>query len=731
MNLINREKVDQNELDSCAAYHQFTLPDRLSDADAKENHISVYINMDYKQVIGKEVYDFALLSQSSCPVYGEHESITDTIYILILWSDGVLFKVEICQGEYAEGKWLKELKIPATVYVPRKDYRTIIKSIPIQKSRQFYFDTIGIHELNRKYYYAASNCVVTASGINGDIRAIQPGFNLELSDKNFDLKSLEPNAIREFIRYNNWNFHVFYPIHCIPILAILRYFLKKQDPPSGAVLWIDGDVGSGKTQLSVTMGDYFNRTNGSGLSAHLCTTKAKFNDVSRKLAASRNAVLILDDVKKEESSRSRENTKNLTDLVVRSIYSGKIDAINGDGAEVDASAIITGEFFKEQASTISRVLYLQISNFLNDAKNSAHFRTIQENQYYLADFMACFLVWLLEEMENPQNIKNMCTKLDSLKRGKELNEYFSGKKIGSRIMETVANYQLVSEMLSSFFKNKGITESECKEFLKQSQNALFELGKATHLRSLNYTPLYKIALQDVLPFLKIKDCRYGEKYLHYASLIEHQNIYFDPEELFDKPEWKDRKPDTNGISSEKPLDLHSTFYLFGMEKEYNGILFKREQRETLLVRKDILCTMIENKMFSYAKKYNINFLKSQFTDTDILTGLSESHAICGYHRKDGAFNKIINFPEYFLDDNHIANGTRYLCSRSCQMLKINIDEIAYTCLRPAPITTMENFYEKSEKILKDRSIRGVSHYTQIKNNMKDAFSEIGRFVDLK
>lgn len=399
MNLINRKKVDQNELDSCAAYHQFTLPDRLSDADAKENHISVYINMDYKQVIGKEVYDFALLSQSSCPVYGEHGSITDTIYILILWSDGVLFKVEICQEEYAEGKWLKELKIPATVYVPRKDYRTIIKSIPVQKSSQFYFDTIGIHELNRKYYYAASNCVVTASGINRDIRAIQPSFNLELSEKNFDLKNLEPNAIRAFIKFNSWNYHVFYPIHCIPILAILRYFLKKQGLPSGAVLWVDGDVGSGKTQLSVTMGDYFNRTNGSGLSAHLCTTKAKFNDVSRKLAASRNAVLILDDVKKEESSRSRENTKNLTDLVVRSIYSGKIDAINGDGAKVDASAIITGEFFKEQASTISRVLYLQISNFLNDAQNSAHFKTIQENQYYLADFMACFLVWLLEEME--------------------------------------------------------------------------------------------------------------------------------------------------------------------------------------------------------------------------------------------------------------------------------------------------------------------------------------------
>ena len=92
--------IDKNKIESFAKTEKLTLSNLLSDEAAKENNITVYINMDYKQIIGREIYDFVLLSQRPCPVYGEHSGIIDTIYILILWSNGILFEAEICQEEY-------------------------------------------------------------------------------------------------------------------------------------------------------------------------------------------------------------------------------------------------------------------------------------------------------------------------------------------------------------------------------------------------------------------------------------------------------------------------------------------------------------------------------------------------------------------------------------------------------------------------------------------------------
>ena len=318
---------------------------QLTPVEAASMHVTVYITPDYKMVIGKEEYNFCLLDVNIHKVYGENDIPVNSIYTATLWAEDELIQVQLSQQEYQNEKWLKQLPIPSTLFIPRKHYQQLLKSIQPKKSAVFFFDTIGVHKLNGKYYYAASNYSITSDGINRNVRSIQDGFDLNLGIEDDKLRSVKTETLQTFLKYNQWDYEVFFPIHCIPILSILQHFLKKTGFVSGSILWIDGRAGSGKTQLAVTMGDFFNRGDSHSLLSHLNSPKAKYNDICAKLANYKNAVFILDDLKKEETSRNRDNSKNISDLVIRSIYMGKIDSAIDGNENVETAAIITGEFF--------------------------------------------------------------------------------------------------------------------------------------------------------------------------------------------------------------------------------------------------------------------------------------------------------------------------------------------------------------------------------------------------
>lgn len=127
--------------------------------------------------------------------------------------------------------------------------------------------------------------------------------------------------------------------------------------------------------------------------------KTRIKSIERELKKYQNAVFILDDIKKEETVRNRENAKNVTDLIVRSVYMGKIGQEEDGNDTENATAIITGEFFKEQMSTVSRILYLNVGNFLEVEKNSQDLELLQWNRDYLAAFMHYFIQWLIRKVE--------------------------------------------------------------------------------------------------------------------------------------------------------------------------------------------------------------------------------------------------------------------------------------------------------------------------------------------
>ena len=725
MKIIKRENLSQEELTKKSDSLQIALPDKFTAEEAKEKNLTFYVNTDFKQVIGKKEYDFVILKVISRRLFNEHEEITGRIFIVTLWTNEELIEAEMFQEEFSNEKWLKELHTFSFLSMPRRDYLTLTQNLHPKDDKLFYFDRIGIHKLEGKYYYAASNCAVTSDGIKWNIRSVQEGFNLNLSSSE-KISIIEKNKIiTSFMKYTGWAYNTFYPIHCIPILSILQYFLKQQGTPAGAVLWIDGEIGSGKTQLSITMGDFFNRGSSQGLSSHLNSPKAKYREITKNLPLYRNAVFILDDIKKEESSKNRENSKNITDFLIRSIYKGKIDSPDIEGESVDASAIITGEFFKEQTSTVSRVLYLQINNFLNDQTNSHHFYEIQNNPYYLSDFIYIFLIWLLGKMENKKEEENLYLNLEKLKEQASLNRLFHGQAMGSRMIETVANFQIVSVVLDAFFKDNGIGKERRERFLQNGQKALLELGWATYLKSLDYQPLFKKFLIEALPELNIKDCRYGEDFLDNAKNIEIKPDYYIDNEII----FQTYGSDTSGISSEENVGRFGKMWLFGMQDEFDGILFKRDEQETLLVKTGIICNILRKKIIEYNKKNPPILQPSQYTDAGILARLTEGRSVYGYKRKDG-FQKIINFPVYSICNDYNPDKYIYL-KEECRMIKINTDDIKCSCLNATIISDLKSFLNLAKRFVNCQRQRGRHFCSEELKAFHNAIREMDRYIDLK
>lgn len=541
------------------------------------------------------------------------------------------------------------------------------------------------------------------------------------------------------MEYTAQNYRVFYPVHCVSILAVLRYFLKRTGRSAGAALWIDGKAASGKTQLAVTMGDYFNRSsNWEDQIKHLQTTKSKPKLIATELSKYRNAVFILDDIKKKETSGSRDNAKNITDLLIRSIYTGKTGGYGTNEQPIDAAAIITGEYFKEIESTSSRLLYLDIDGFLQEETNSRQFKKIQKDKFYLAKFMSYFIQWLLRWVENVNYAEILETALIDLQN--DAAKCFHGE-LSTRMTETLANFQLVSEILKKYFEEKHIPKTDCEVFYREGRDALKNLAYATLYRSLNYYPLVEECFYKTLPILKIKDCRYGEHYL--KSALSSKLIDMDPT---DDAEYL-YEPGTSAINLDGKDERK--IFLFGLQEGYDGIMLRIGENDSLLVKSGVLCSLIREKMKSDAQKWHIKLYRSEMEDERILTHLLEHHFIYGYKRSNSnSFDKIINYPEfacsqYLLKEHNEGafseefDGEPFIKKEPLHsMVKINIDNkrinkknIDIKKLRMISFATL---FSNMDKYRRQHGIHSIATkagaYMKELNNI---FAKINRFSDLR
>lgn len=722
MKILIQKKLNKEDIN----YHEKenpSLPRRVTEEEAQANKLGIYVNEEWQYVMGKETIEFVFLSVYAYIVYGEKEDqICNRLYQVELWTGGELFQIEITQREYYDEKWLKDLRTKTLLLISKRNYQKLVKSIKPIEAESFYFDTVGIHRLHNEYYYVTSNCAITSNGVIKSIKALQEGFDLECGGEVVDREVDKIKSIKAFMKYSQWNYEIFYSIHCISIIAILRYFLKELGISAGAVLWIDGSVSSGKTSLAITMGDFFNRSNDwRKQMSHLHSTKAKTKVIAKELVKYRNAVFILDDIKKEETVRNRENAKNITDLLVRSIYMGKIGEEGIEEKSIDATAIITGEFYNEKESTTSRVLYLNIDNFLEKDKNKKQLDVIQQDKYYFAKFMVYFLQWLMKKSESNERQEYLKIKFGELQE--ELSEHFQGK-LNRRMIETVANYQLVSEILNLYFQENEISQKEREKFYIESKNAILSLGKATLYRCLDYTPIIQESFVEILPKLQIKDCRYGENYLN--AVCEWPSNY---KYLYDNGVTQ-KYDGEEGVSDNGQVIRWRKIWLLGLGTEHDGIMYNIDGKDVLLVKAEILCELIRERVKVNMKKWNTKCYDSDLINERILIVLLNNQCIYGYRRKEGSFNKIINVPEFSLQEEEI--GKRIIESEKYKMVKINIDsKVKYKGINTLKKISLSELFPILESIFENQKAWGPREYRDYENELRDLFAEINRFSDLK
>lgn len=709
MKILSINKYEKEQLEINTYSFRKCICEVVSKEQAKKEKWDIYINDRWHYVIGDDEINFIFLDMKSYSLYGVNEQITDILYELDILINRELYKILLLRDEISNKKWLRNIKTHDLLVISNNKYEKLLKELQPQEGDKICFESIGIHKVENRYFYVTSNCAITSSGINKEIRALKEGFDLE-----FDESVNEEKYAEKFLRYNMMNLHVFYPIHYMQIIAVLRYFLKEHGISAGAILWIDGVVASGKTELSFTMSDMFNRCgNTASMKKNLYSTKIKTNELEKKLTDYQNAVLILDDVKKEETVRNRENTKNVTDLVVRSIYMGRLGKEQSENDIVNASAIITGEFFKEQMSTISRILYLNIGNFLQENQNSACFKEIQSDKTYFAGFMRYFIQWIFRNMENQEqsfDLKRIIRNVSEMS-----NEESITGKLSTRMQELYVNMLICTQIINEYLKDVlGEGSNKVKKFFTECQKEIKELIYDTLFKGLNYQPLYNIAFDDVISKLKIKDCRYGEIYLSAKDDDSFNSVFL----------YKDER----GISFNRYITNNEKYWLLRLNKNYAGLLLNLGEDDILIVSQNAICSYMREYISERVKKWHIHYFPSDYTDDKIIGGLADAGKIFLHKRADGTFDRVFNYP-LTEDISYNSNGIDTKLLGDTKMVKVNVMHGAENIIDRIEDKEMEEL--KNWVDIRTILRNGGYDYRELTTKINHAIEKINKFLDLK
>lgn len=708
MKIISVNKYEKEYLEIQVNANRTCMLEVASKEQAEKEKRDIYINDRWHYVIGHDEIRFVFLDLISYPLYGINEQIADILYELDILIGREVYKIQLSRDEINNEKWLKDIMTQELLVVSRSKYQKLLKEIQPRKGEKMCFESIGVHKIDNQYFYVTSNCAITSKGINQEIRALKEEFDLE-----FDETVKEEMYAEKFIQYNMMNMRVFYPVHYMQINAVLKYFLKAYGMAAGAVLWIDGVVASGKTELAYTVGDMFNRCGDNiSMKKNLYSTKIKIKELEKKLTDYQNAVLILDDVKKEETVRNRENAKNVTDLLVRSIYMGRLGREQSENDLVNASAIVTGEFFKEQMSTISRILYLNIGNFLQESANSACFKTIQRDKTYFAGFMRYFMQWIFGKMEEEKQSLNLGR---IIKNASEmLSEKYKTGELSPRMLELHTNMLVCTQIINEYLKDVlGKDSIKVKNFIKECQKEINELIRNTFLKSLHYRPLYIIAFDNIISTLKIKDCRYGEVYLEAKSgnFSFHRAL-----------ECKDER----GISFNESIKRNEKYWLLRLNKDYAGLLLNFGEDDILIVSQNSVCNYIREYIKKRAKKWNIHYYPSDYTDDKIIGELADAGRIFLHKRVDGTFDRVFNYPlseDIWLSPNEFE--ANFL--EDVKMIKVNVMRGEENIIDQIEDKEME----KCEDWLDIRGKKCEGNYFELLFKINSAIEKINKFLDLK
>lgn len=681
------------------------LKSQIEPEKAKKEKANIYVNSRMHYVVGREEIKFLLLEVASIPLYVSDNQMPEYVYrVSVLVGDNV-YGVQLSKSEYRNEKWLGNLGAKEILVISRTKYQQIISEIIPEDTNAIFFDAAGLHKVGNQYFYVGSDCAITKDGKRYDVVALQEGFDLGYQE-NMD----NAEVAEKVVRYNSMNLRTFYPFHCIAVMTVLGHFLDELGERAGMTLWVDGKVASGKTELAVALGNFFKCGNSRGDKiSHLHTTKIKLKKLEAELVRYRNGIFVLDDVKKEEGSQSKYAVKEKTDLVVRSVYTGLVNDVN-----IYTNAIITGEYFKEQESTISRLVYLNVGDFVQNGENSEALKRIQDDRYYFNQFMCSFIAWLLKKTDDEAYRTELGDKLmGSHEEAEERLGNFE-KELRPRMIEICSLLFFSTEILREY-----LFDSLCKKdkerieaFYERAKETIVQIVMETWIKGLDYKPILDLAFNNIMRKLNIKDCRYGEDYLN-ARTGDMSCLFAMARENKD------------GISFTTRVSRKEKLWLLKLNKECAGILINMGKEDILLMNKELICAEIREEIRAQKDNWHIVFYESDYTDEKILTGLLNKQRLLAHKRSDDTFDKIINYPMIEYDDESGEIGI--FDKKKVQMVRVYIDDeqkvLEYFAeLKKEPL---DAWCHAREKIRKNGG--GGAEDIELNKTLND----LNKFLDLK
>lgn len=508
------------------------------------------------------------------------------------------------------------------------------------------FTEIGWNLLDGEPVFAFSNCCVMKTGINYESYANIKGFDLIVSENFQSTKLHAKTSFLELINILKENLEILYPIFSMNIASLLNRILGMKGNAPALTMWLDGEPGSGKTELACTLGTFINKNTKDCTQTpkKIFLAFGKPKDMVQSLAQHQGLNFILDDVKAEKVSGQRDNSRTCIDTCIRSIEAqGIVEAFNNSQRallekNLNAGAIITGEYISNKNiynSSIARMVYLNVNDFVNDSQNSIALAKLQDNPYILTDLIVHVIEFLCTKYLDDSYWNEMIKEKNILWEKNKRNFYGVNS---SRLADNLSSLQITGRILQDFSQDCGASESlDMPNIMKQTDDILKDIMKETEHLIKDRDTILLDAFQEVFREMNLQE---PENILLHLAQYSDEVLNIEPY-MF--------KEDSNGIFI---TDIDILFNIYNPYDILNRDL--QYKKPVIICKVDILCNTLSEKLQEIAKskKYKIDPIVTN-------TRLRNAGIIYGKLRKDKTFDHQFKYPGY--DQYHETSWYDCVC----------------------------------------------------------------------
>ena len=618
---------------------------------------------------------------------------------------GEIFEMNILPEDLNRRRFLSGL--PAYIEKEAEFYKLLRKSLFEKKFEEgeiiHYTEENGLQIVNGDYVFVFSNGSLSKNGFFKEISSQIEGVYLPQE------AVLQPEQLKAVIEklFKHYDIcpSVFYTLFFNNIMAITNGYFRiiGEDYFMKITIWVDGVSDSGKTRVVEAVGAYTFFDEKLGMDYVSATGKRRY--AMRHLAQMSGSVFILDDYKAEEVRERRNSVKLIIDDTIRSIFQGKmtdVDTVNSHPQQIDACAVITGEFVETKESLNARMVYINIDGSMADEVFKNTVAILKANRLWLSSVCAGYIQWLLKMMEENSFPELLKARLKELR--KEKQEY-GGINSAVRLNENRRMLEMAKELTADYFEEVGMPsgfihnfQETAKQSIETAMDSTFELLGAEQA-------IMTAIMEKIFSNCKIRNSAYQESYSYdkYKYCQQHFWIHEDDEFVW--------------ISD----------YQKSLAKKDRGDNDQYATPTFLIIREEILNRLIEKEIQLLAKDGRIS---SRIIDK-LLVGynlkLREMQITYKRYRADSKWGrKAVKYPVFknkiYMDNTGYMEYERI----DCHVWNENVVQIntEHSCVR----TIKERIYNN---INIEEPFRDVNSW-QIRNKMEDdIYKERKSFMNSK